>query len=195
MARRLTDDPPLGALDTRGAPRRPTLEVAPPIARRRERKATDWGLVGVLAGLAVAAGGMVWFGTLRYEASQGAAIGPQAISARPQTVVPGQEGAAPSVPVPSGLGTAPPAAPAAARTAAPTTTVDAGKAPLPPSVPYAPSGGLMGSDPVTAKSVGAAPTPKAVPGGDRPVQVTNDVEKLKAKALGQLKVAPGSKQP
>jgi hypothetical protein len=190
MARRLTDDPPFGALDTRGAPRRPTLEVAPPIARRRERKGTDWGLMGVLAGLALAAGGMFYFGSQRYEASQGAAVGPQAISARPQTVVPGQEGNAPSVPVPLGLGTAPPATPAAART-----VTEAGKAPLPPSVPYSPSGGLMGSDPVTAKSVGAAPTPKMVPGGDRPVQVTNDVEKLKARDLGQLKVAPGSKQP
>ena len=190
MNRRLTEDPPLGRTGGARRPARPTLEAAPPVARRRRREPTDWGLVGVLAGLGVAAAGMVWFGVIRHETQSGVASGPQAIAARPDTTVPGEAGmganapgqAAPgaiasgqSVPLPSGLsGPAAGGAPAAA--------------PLPASVPYKPTGGLMGpSDPMGAREVGVAPTPKVIPGGDRPVQVTNDVESLKPKVFGTLR--------
>jgi hypothetical protein len=208
MARRQTDDPPLTA-DTRPAkrPQRPTLEASPPIARRRVKKGADWGLIGVLAALGVAATGLVYFGAERYYASRGAPLGPQSIAARPDTVVPGQaplpppaEAAGTVVPLPSGLATLPPgtsiAPPPASSATAPTPAV-AGKAPPPPSVPYSPAGGglMMGSETAAARDVGVAPVPKATPGGSGPAQVTNDVELLKPKALGTLKVPTPPKAP
>jgi hypothetical protein len=207
MARRQTNDPPLAA-DTRPAkrPQRPTLEASPPIARRRVKKGADWGLMGVLAALALAATGLVYFGAERYSGSRGAPLGPQTIADRPDTVVPGQTPLAPPaetagtvVPLPSGLATLPPGtsiAPPAASAAAPTPAV-AGKAPPPPSVPYSPAGGglMMGSETGAARDVGMAPVPKAAPGGSGPAQVTNDVELLKPKTLGTLKVPTPPKAP
>ena len=203
MARRQTDNPPLVA-DTRPAKsaKRPTLEASPPIARRRVKKGTDWGLMGVFALLAVAAGGLVYFGADRYNASRGAPLGPQTISARPDTVVPGQAPLADPVgsvgtvvPLPSGL--SPPAPPPV--DVAPAAGGVAGTTPaLPPSVPYSPAGGglMMGSpDTPAARDVGVAPVPKAAPGGSGPAQVTNDVELLKPKTLGTLKVPTPPKEP
>lgn len=213
MARRQTNDPPLAA-DTRPAkrPQRPTLEASPPIARRRVKKGADWGLMGVLAALALAATGLVYFGAERYSGSRGAPLGPQTIADRPDTVVPGQEPLVPPadtagtsggtvVPLPSGLATLPPgtsiAPPPASSATAPTPAV-AGQAPaLPPSVPYSPAGGglMMGSETAAARDVGVAPVPKATPGGSGPAQVTNDVELLKPKTLGTLKVPTPPKAP
>ena len=199
MARRQTDDPPLTA-DTRPAkrPQRPTLEASPPIARRRVKKGMDWGLMGVLAALALAATGLVYFGAERYNASRGAPLGPQTISARPDTMVPGQapltDEAGTVVPLPSGL--APAVPPPAGVMPAPGAV--AGTAPaVPPSVPYSPAGGglMMGSDTGSARDVGVAPVPKAAPGGSGPAQVTNDTELLKPKTLGTLKVPTPPKAP
>lgn len=198
MARRQTDDPPLTA-DARPAkrPKRPTLEASPPIARRRVKKGMDWGLMGVLGALALAATGLVYFGAERYNESRGAPLGPQTISARPDTVVPGQtpltDQAGTVVPLPSGLA---PAAPPAGAIPAPGAVAGTNPA-APPSVPYSPAGGglMMGSDAGGARDVGVAPVPKAAPGGSGPAQVTNDVELLKPKTLGTLKVPTPPKTP
>ena len=53
----------------------------------------------------------------------------------------------------------------------------------------------MGSDAGGARDVGVAPVPKAAPGGGGPAQVTSDVELLKPKTLGTLKVPTPPKEP